>query len=101
MAGFQEAVADCLMVLNTLNQELNPNPEEYAPPDAIPSKLAYAISEITRMIRECQEEARDEGDEAVFARAAWRVETAWSAVLAGDIGDLLKHIEDEEAMKFG
>jgi len=98
----QEALADCLNTLATLNLELNgevPSAGAVRARD-VPRSLAYAMTEIIRMIRECHDQAPDQQDAAIFARVAWRVETAWSAVLAGDIDEILKHVEQEEAARF-
>lgn len=96
----EEAVADCLNALATLNRELNGEPASPAAVHGagdVPRKLAYAMIEIVRVIRDSQGQAQDQESRRALARAAWRIETAWSAVLAGDINDLLKHVEQEEA----
>lgn len=100
---FQRALEDCINSFIPLNEELNgdvPSTSTVHSQD-VPRALVYALTEIIRMIRECADGAGDENDANAFARAAWRVEAAWSAVLAGDIDDILKHLEQEEAMRFG
>jgi hypothetical protein len=93
-----EALADFIAVLGTLNNELNgPVPSGPAgPPGAratvVPRDAAYAVAEVTRMLREYGERQSD----AAAVRAAWVVDTAWAAVLAGDIDDLEEHVSDEE-----
>jgi hypothetical protein len=57
--------------------------------DQIPRQLAYAVAEITRMPRE----------DAASTDAAWTVEIAWNAVLAGDIDDLHQHLQHERAAR--
>jgi hypothetical protein len=61
--------------------------------DSIPIVLVYAVTEALRFLRE-----RAPGDNSV-RRLAWRSETAWSAVLAGDIDDIEEHIQQEEAAR--
>ena len=85
--GVGEAVAGFLLVLERVNRELNgPSPSGRigVGSDDVPRDVAYAVSEVTRMLRAA--EAQD---------AAGRVDTAWNAVLAGDIDDLAEHVEGE------
>jgi len=99
---FEEAVADCLRTLDTLNREWNgavPS-SQIASCDDIPRGLVYAITEVIRMIRECQEHASERRAATVFSRAAWRIETAWSGFLSGDVDDLLQYVKEEEAARF-
>lgn len=79
-----EAVTGFLLVLERVNHELNgPRPSERAGggSDDVSRDVAYAVSEVTRMLRHA--EAHD---------AARRVDTAWNAVLAGDIDDIAEHV---------
>ncbi|MFL6029303.1 MAG: hypothetical protein ACJ74D_04655 [Gaiellaceae bacterium] len=74
-------------MLEQLNHELNgATPSSSTPRDAplIPSSVAYAVAEAIRMLSEYPD-----------LRNAWRVETAWLAVLAGDIDDVEVHVRDE------
>ena len=96
--AFNQAVEDCLTTLVTLNRELNH--EGSSPVAEVPRKLVYAMTEISWIIRECSEKAREETEASLFSRAAWRLETAWSAVIAGDIEDILNHVRLEEAARF-
>lgn len=85
-AGQTVAVATCLRVLDALNRELNGSVPSTSGTgdDAVPRSVVYAVAEIARMLRVS-------GDE----EGAWRVDTAWSAVLAGDIDDIPAHIDAE------
>ena len=77
-------------MLETLNLELNgdvPSEGVGDTPRLIPADAAYAVGEVSRMLR----------DDPETPRAAWLVETAWLAALAGDIDDLRQHVSDEEA----
>jgi len=95
---FHEAIADCLYTLATLNREMNGDvPSRTAVRvEKIPRSLVYAMTEIIRMIRDCQEHTQGQSDAIAFSQAARRIETAWSAVLAGDIDNVLEHVEQEE-----
>lgn len=100
--GLQKALTDCLRTMGSLNHEWNQQePRVSVGAAEVPRRVAYAVTEIIRCIRECQRDARDERDAAVLGRAAWRIETAWSAVLAGDVDDIERHVEGEEAARFG
>jgi hypothetical protein len=89
--GLDEALGDLLVTLAQLNRELNgPVPSETAnAAHDIPRRVAYAIAEISRMLRE------DPGT----TEHAWAVDTAWNAVLAGDIDNLDEHIRHERAAR--
>lgn len=86
-----DALDDLLSILTQLNRELNgPVPSETTEgADQIPLQLVYAITEIIRMLR----------DDPRTNNTAWTVETAWSAVLAGDIDDLHEHLRYECAAR--
>ena len=90
-----DAVADLLGALKRLNHELNgtvPSQSEAKVPE-IPRDVAYAVTEVARMLRDVP------GSDA--QRSAWRVDTAWSAVLAGDIDDIGRHLAEEETARSG
>jgi hypothetical protein len=90
-AEIEAAVSDFLSALDAYNSELNgpvPASTSGSGLDAVPRDVAYAVGEVARMLREC-------GDD----RSAWRVETAWLAVLAGDIDDVREHLAEEEASR--
>ena len=82
-----EALGDLLEALAQLNRELNgPIPSATTDgADQIPRPLVYAVAEITRMLREQPD----------YDDAAWSVDTAWAAILAGDIDDLDEHLHNE------
>lgn len=95
--NFQKAVTDCLDTLVILNREINgdvPSSSSVWAKD-LPRSLVYAMTEITRMIRNSQEQAQDQNDANALSRAVKQLETAWSAVLAGDIDNILEHIAQE------
>jgi hypothetical protein len=82
-----EAVAAFLSVLGRVNHELNgahPSEGVSAKPEDVPRDVAYSVSEVAAMLRRADEH-----------ELAGRVDTAWNAVLAGDIDDLTEHIELE------
>jgi hypothetical protein len=85
--GIDAALSDLLRTLGELNQELNGEIPSSSTGGAsqIPRTLCYAISEITRMLRE-HPGSHD---------AAWAVETAWAAILAGDVDSLDEHLRHE------
>ena len=79
--------ADLITALDNYNRDLNgPVPSETVGPDddSVPRTVAYAVGEVVRMLRE-----------SGSGRAALRVETAWLAVLAGDIDDIGEHLAEE------
>lgn len=83
------AASDFVAALNDYNRDLNePVPSSSVGSDSVPRDVAYAVGEVTRMLRESGAD-----------RSAWRVETAWLAVLAGDIDNLGEHLAEEEAAR--
>lgn len=99
--GINEAVADVLVELARLNQELNgPAPSEsFSSSTDIPRDAAYAVAEMSRMLRESAESTSAGQDESRMSDAAWVIETAWLAVLAGDIDNLQQHVDEERASR--
>jgi hypothetical protein len=83
-----EAVTAFLVVLERANHELNgPSPSDRGgdgSDDQVPRSVAYAVSEVTGMLRDAEEH-----------ELAGRVDAAWNAVLAGDVDDLAEHVELE------
>jgi hypothetical protein len=95
--GLQAAVADFLDAMTALNTELNSSPSgaQSATKD-IPRDAAYAVGEVTRLLRDA---ARSNVRALTFEEGAWLAETAWLAILAGDIEDLREHLVQEKAMR--
>lgn len=102
-ADLKYAVQDFLRTLSTLNYELNgPVPSEsVTKAESISRRLVYSVTESIRLLREYQEGKERGGDRCDLSRSIWRTETAWSAVLAGDIDNLEQHLEEEEQVRFG
>jgi hypothetical protein len=63
-------------------------------PGWLPRSLIYAVTEILRMLREVSSSDRPEA-----VRAESLITMAWSAILAGDIDDLRRHLADEERVR--
>jgi hypothetical protein len=90
----ETAVADVVATLEVLNHELNgklPSETITTAPTLISTDVAYALAEIVRMLRDYEARTGDGSG----AEAAWMVDTAWVAVLAGDIDDVKEHLADE------
>lgn len=93
------AVEDLIGVLTRLNLVLNgavPSEEIGSAPD-IPTTVAYPVAEVIRLLRLAGDGAS--APTSSLADAAWRVETAWLAVLAGDVDDVRTHVEEEVAIR--
>jgi hypothetical protein len=90
-----EAVSDFLAAMQRLNIELNgdlPSGAAAGKAESVPRDVAYAVSEVARMLRADADDARAA---EVASTAARQVDAAWSAVLAGDIDDIEAHLVDE------
>jgi hypothetical protein len=89
--GVDQAFNRFIDVLDALNQELNgpqPSAQIGEKAESIPIRAAYAVAEVARML----------GDTAHVIEA-WEVDTAWLAVLAGDIDDLRQHLAEEHTAR--
>lgn len=89
-----ESVRDVIHTLQILNTELNGEiPSESSQREQnIPRSVVYGVSEIIRLTRNAAERLQDEAL-LQFARS---IEIGWSAVLAGDIDNIMLHITEEE-----
>lgn len=96
-----EAFADFLSTLGALNREMNGDvpSETFVSIDAIPTDIAYAVAEVARQLRDYQVAAASPSKPDSNIDWEWRADTAWAAVLAGDIDDLEQHLRDEEAVR--
>lgn len=84
----EHAMSDFIEAMARLNQEMNgaqPSAAVDGKEDYISRDVAYAVAEVTRMLRD-----------AARVIEAWAVDTAWNAVLAGDIDDMAEHLEAEK-----
>jgi hypothetical protein len=93
-ARLRDGTADFIEALGELNVALNgPEPSKSTDHSAlIPREVAYAIAEVTRLLRD----VAGRGPEAALAAdAAWSIEAGWAAVLAGDIDDIPGHVAEE------
>jgi|HubBroStandDraft_6_1064221.scaffolds.fasta_scaffold133489_3 hypothetical protein len=85
--GVSVAVAAFLQVLELLNHEMNgPRPAAIAAvgDDEVPREAAYAVAEVSRLLRAAENED-----------AARQIDAAWSAVLAGDVHDVIENVAEE------
>lgn len=90
-AEVEAATADLVDALDSFNRELNgesPSKTSSGQSDVVARGVAYAVAEAARMLRESGAE-----------HSAWVVDTAWLAVLAGDIDDVREHVALEEAAR--
>lgn len=85
------AVEDVLDALSQFNRELNGSvpSRTVGRGSDIPRSTTYSVLEISRLLRNC------EGKHPSVADAAWSVDAAWLAVVAGDIDNLRKHLDEE------
>jgi hypothetical protein len=90
------ALANLLQAFASLNFEFNGNSpgESTGRERYLERDLVYSISEITRMLQECQCPNLSLSDAA--KRAEWLISAAWNAILAGDIHDVVQHAFDQE-----
>ena len=93
LEGLDAAVDDFVQALSAFNRTLNGEvpSQSFDHADSVPAAAAYAVSEANRMLRDYRGSAENVGR---AEGAAWAIETAWNAVLAGDIDDLAQHIRD-------
>ena len=97
----QRAFDDFLKTLSVLNHELNgPTPSERKEPgpDPLPGRLVHAVSDAILLLAEWEEFAKRAGK--VVPPFAWRAQSAWCAIVDGDIDDIEEHVSWEEAALF-
>jgi hypothetical protein len=94
-----QAVNDIVDTLSEVNYQMNGAvPSETTIADAnVPRRLVYAVSEIQRMLRKLRERNATSAAQQSVRRNELIIETAWSALLSGDIDDLREHISLELA----
>lgn len=97
----ENAIADLLDALAVLNTDLNGTvpSEGFERDDKISLAIVFAVTEIVNLLRQRANRRGATETAQHAARAAWRAEAAWLAVLHGDIDDLRGHLADEEAMR--
>lgn len=100
-SGLGDAITDCLVVLSRFNIELNGavHSMDHDQADEIPRRAAYAVAEIIRLLREYGDALGVDDDGKQIMKWVKLVEAAWLAVLAGDIDDLMGHLQYEEAAR--
>jgi len=90
-------VAEIIDCLEILNQQINQETGVNAPP--IERQLAYAVSGIVSSCLDKAMELQQTNVKCAIAAnllcAAWCVQCAWDALLAGDIENLPSHVEGE------
>jgi hypothetical protein len=86
-----------LPISSLVNHELNGETpsEDVSDAGVVSTDVAYAVAEVARLLREYGEREAH----VTAKEAAWLVDTAWLAVLAGDIDDLEQHLEQEAAAR--
>jgi len=94
---------DLLDTLEQLNLEVNGNdPTDIeSGQSSFPRQLVYAVHELICELRraprkDSQSQSREERN-----AAAWTLEIAWTAILAGDIENIRQHIQQEEWARSG
>jgi hypothetical protein len=94
------ATSDVVDLLEELNKDLNGSmpSESTNHAENIPRSLAYAMAEILRLLRDSQNDLPSQSN-GLTSRSLWTIETAWNAVLAGDIDNLHEHLAYEEAAR--
>jgi hypothetical protein len=93
-----ESVRDVIHTLQILNTELNGEiPSESSQREQnIPRSVVYGVSEIIRLTRNAAERLQDVKRIEALLQFARSIEIGWSAVLAGDIDNIMLHITEEE-----
>ena len=97
-AEVRGAVDDILRILQDLNIEVNglvPS-ESCNKEQNFPRVLVYAVTEITRQLRQSATKAESDSARTGLGKAARQIEVAWSAVLTGDVDSLIDQIAGEE-----
>lgn len=97
--------ADIIDCLEVLNRQVNQEAGAEAQLRTLDPQMVYAASGI---VLDCLDKALElrrtdaqSGIASDLLRAAWRVQCAWDALLAGDIENLQEHVAGEEWARGG
>ena len=90
---------DVLRLMQSINVEMNGQvpSESFDSTLQLPRILVYTVQELIRILRQAKYKLNPDTDK-LLPFAAWKLETAWLAVLAGDIDDIFEHITAEQMM---
>lgn len=91
--GLATITDDIIQCLDELNRSVNPSPDEVRSRRQVPDALVYALSGIVGLGLEAA--LSPKADRNVLI-TLWRIQSAWDALLAGDIDDLRQHVFLEE-----
>jgi hypothetical protein len=86
----EDAIADFMRGMSRLNNELNATVSsrgDARAPD-VPREVALAVAAVARMLRDYAEGGAAPARREAARRGARRIESAWTAVLAGDVDEL-------------
>lgn len=98
--SIQSAVQDVVDCIHQANADRR---ARSASTDKIDVALVYAVNGIVRGCLDDGLAARDNVEThqyfLMLMKAAWRIECAWDALLAGDIEDVREHVAGEESVR--
>jgi hypothetical protein len=96
LGDVESAVDEIVQCLQIINPILNGQPPEYPKAhDVLPRLTVYTISQICLDCTQAAVESRDEPIRLRLLKAAWTVQSAWDALVAGDIADVGTHVKME------
>ena len=105
--GLDESTDEIIACLESVNLYINgPTPSESIekPQLQLPRRLVAAISELemlclNTLLRMEQRKGDHESISVKLRRALWRIVCAWSAVLDGDIDNIVEHVQLEFSLR--
>ena len=65
----------------------------------VPSDLAYAVAEIGAQLLQLAVDAPDRSVQSNASLSGWHIASAWEALLAGDIDDVVGHVAMEASTR--
>ena len=97
--------ADIIDCLDRLNRQMNPEAGAEAQCRMMDRQIVYAVSGIVWACLDKAMELRRADAQSAMASdllsAAWRVQCAWDALVAGDVESLPSHVASEQEARVG
>jgi AcrR family transcriptional regulator len=68
-------------------------------PGWVPSDLAYSVAEISAQLLQLAIDSPDRAVQLDAGLSGWHIASAWEALLAGDIDDVVRHVAMESSTR--
>jgi hypothetical protein len=93
----EKAASDVVHLLEKMNHDLNgPKPSAVSvKTPTLPRHAVFVVEKLRRMLKDAADQCGGADQEALLSAEA-RISSAWSAVVAGDIDDVVKYTDEQD-----